>query len=84
MRRRAAATSQSVARARRPDQAIAALADRLFVAVEAAPGASIAALATTVGVPARELGCAMRRLKIDGRVRAVGRTQRARYFPLTA
>jgi hypothetical protein len=80
----AAATSQSVARARRPDQTIAALADRLFVAVEAAPDASIAALATTVGVPARELGCAMRRLKIDGRVRAVGRTQRARYFPLTA
>jgi len=68
---------------RRPDDAIAALADRLLAAVEASPGVGVAELARKVGVPATDLTSPMRRLKVEGRVRSVGRTQRARYFPLT-
>lgn len=80
--RRASAT-RAVPQKRRPDDAIAALADRLLAAVEATPGVGAADLARKIGVPATDLASPMRRLKAEGRVRSVGRTQRARYFPLT-
>jgi len=82
--RRASPATRAVPQKRRPDDAIAALADRLLAAVEATPGVGVADLARKVGVPATDLVSPMRRLKTEGRVRSIGRTQRARYFPLTA
>lgn len=72
-----------VGRARRPEAEIAALAHRLCAAVAAEPGVGMTRLAAQLGVASRELERPMTHLKLDRRVRSVGRYQSTRYFPLS-
>ena len=81
-RRSAAVRTSPVGRARRPEGEIAALAGRLCAAVAAEPGVGMRRLATQLGVASRELERPMTHLKLERRVRSVGRYQSMRYFPL--
>ena len=72
-----------VGRARRPEGEIAALADRLSAAVAAEPGVGMTRLAAQLGVASRELERPMTHLKLERRVRSVGRFHSTRYFPLS-
>lgn len=67
---------------RRAPQELEAISERLYEAVCAKPGETMAVLAPMVGGSARELHRPMTRLKRAGRVRVVGRRSSARYFPL--
>jgi hypothetical protein len=67
---------------KRPSTDIAALGDRLYRAVCAKPGETMAVLAPMVGASARELNRPMTLLRSAGRVRSVGRRQLTRYFPM--
>ena len=69
-------------RKRRASQELAAMSERLYEAVRAKPGETMAVLAPTVGGTARELNRPMMRLKRAGRVRVVGTRSSARYFPM--
>lgn len=79
----AASRRAPVGRARRPEGEIAALAERLCAAVAAEPGAGMTRLAVQLGVASRELERPMTHLKLQRRVRSVGRYQSTRYFPLS-
>ena len=79
----AASRTAPVGRARRPEAEIAALAERLCAAVAAEPGVGMTRLAAQLGVVSRELERPMTHLKLDRRVRSVGRYQSTRYFPLS-
>jgi hypothetical protein len=67
---------------RRPSADIAALGERLYRAVCAKPGETMAVLAPMAGASARELHRPMTLLRRAGRVRAVGTRHRTRYFPM--
>ena len=66
---------------RRPEE-IAALCERLYVAVCQMPGETMAVLASKVGATPRELAVPVARLKAAERVRSVGGRSHTRYFPM--
>src|SRR5690606_33052362 len=68
---------------RSPDE-VAALAERLYAAICAQPGAGMVALAKEVGASVRELHHPMTRLKARGRIRSVGKRRLTRYFPMAS
>lgn len=67
---------------KRPSAEIASLGDRLYRAVCAKPGETMAVLAPMAGARARELHRPMTLLRRAGRVRAVGTRSTTRYFPM--
>lgn len=69
---------------RRPSAEIAALGERLYQAVCAKPGETMAVLAGEVRASARQLNRPMTQLRRLGRVRSVGQRHLTRYFPLPA
>lgn len=69
---------------RRPSAEIAALGERLYQAVCAKPGETMAVLAGDLGALARQLNRPMTQLKRVGRIRSVGQRHLTRYFPLPA
>jgi hypothetical protein len=69
-------------RRRGPDE-VAVLAERLYAAVCAHPGAAMSALATQVGECPRALNRPAMQLRRSGRLRTVGQRQGMRYFPMT-
>jgi hypothetical protein len=75
-----AATPGSKRRARTE---IAAIGEGLYRMVCAHPGEGIVALASELGVSARELHRPMALLRQAGRVRSVGQRHLTRYFPRT-
>lgn len=66
---------------RRTQAELGALTERLFSAVRAAPGESMARFAEDLGVPSAALQRPMSRLRDAGRVRSVGERHLTRYFP---
>jgi len=70
-------------RRRGPDE-IAALGERLYAAVIAEPGETMAVLAPAVGETPRDLHRPMAMLKRAGRVRSVGARHQTRYYPTAA
>jgi hypothetical protein len=69
---------------KRPSADIASLGDRLYRAVCAKPGETMAVLAPMVGASARELNRPATLLRRAGRVRSVGTRQMTRYFPMAS
>lgn len=69
---------------RRPPDEVAALAERLYEAVCAHPGETMAVIAPHVGESARALNRPMTHLKRAGRVRSAGQRHMTRYFPLSS
>ena len=67
---------------RRPSAEITALSERLYQAVCAKPGETMAVLAGDLGASARQLNRPMTQLKRVGRIRSVGQRHQTRYFPL--
>ena len=66
---------------RRATTEVVALGERLYEAVRAQPGETMAVLAPELGKTPRELHRPMMVLKRAGRVRAVGQRHQTRYFP---
>lgn len=66
---------------RRGPAEIAALGERLYAAVVAEPGETMAVLAPAVGETPRDLHRPMMTLKRAGRVRSVGERHQTRYYP---
>jgi hypothetical protein len=67
---------------RRTPEELEALAERLFAAVESAPGETMAVLAPSLGVVAKELERPVKRLRKSGRIKTVGERSRMRYYPM--
>jgi hypothetical protein len=67
---------------RRGSVEVAALAERLYVAVQANPGETMTLIAPHVGVSVRALNLPMQILKRSGRVRTAGQRASMRYFPM--
>lgn len=76
--RAAAATSAP----RRSPAEMSDLSDRLYAAICAKPGESMAVLAPAVGAAPRALNRPAASLKRAGRIRTVGERQATRYFPM--
>jgi hypothetical protein len=66
---------------RAPDE-LQGLGERLYTAMCANPGATMAAYAPVVGASTRELNRPALLLKRSGRVRSVGERNATRYFPI--
>jgi hypothetical protein len=66
---------------RRGAAALSALGNRLYEAVRAQPGETMAVLAPELGCTPRELHRPMAALKQAGRVRSVGQRHQTRYYP---
>lgn len=81
---RKAALPAGGGRRRRPSTEIAALGERLYGAVCARPGETMAVLMVDIGMSARELNRPMNQLKRLGRIRSVGQRHQARYYPMAA
>ena len=75
-------TPRQVGRRRAADE-LSELGERLYQAVCATPGATMATLAPVVGASPKELGRPVELLKRSGRVRSAGQRQMTRYFPMT-
>ncbi len=69
---------------RRDSTQVAGLAERLYDAVCARPGAGMTVLGAQVGASARELYLPITLLKRAGRVRSVGARHATRYFPMAS
>lgn len=69
---------------RRSAAELARLAERLYAAICAQPGETMAVLGRVVGASARELSRPATALRRSGRVRSVGQRHATRYFPLGA
>ena len=69
---------------KRPSADIAALGERVYRAVCAKPGETMAVLAPMVGASARELNRPMTLLRRASRVRSVGTRHMTRYFPMAS
>ena len=67
---------------RRTADELDAFAERLFAAVESAPGETMGVLAPKLGVTAKELERPAARLKKAGQIRTVGERSRMRYYPM--
>jgi hypothetical protein len=68
---------------RREPSEVLALGERFYVALCEKPGETMRVLSADVGVSANELYRSVRLLREAGRVRAVGKCNRTRYFPMT-
>jgi hypothetical protein len=68
---------------RRPPEELVALGERFYMVLCQQPGQTMATLAPQVGVAPRVLQVAVARLRRDGRVRAIGKRQHTRYFPIS-
>lgn len=79
---RRTARPKSASGPRRAADEIGALAERLYEAVVANPGASMSTLASGMGVSPRELNRPATQLRKAERLRTVGRRQATRYFPM--
>lgn len=79
---RAVPKAQTRAGTKRRSADIAALGERLYRAVCAKPGETMAVLAPMAGASSRELHRPMTLLRRAGRVRAVGTRHTTRYFPM--
>ncbi len=66
---------------RRTDDEVTQLGERLFAAVNASPGQTMATLASETGATPRELRVPVVKLKQAGRLRLVGQRQYTKYFP---
>jgi hypothetical protein len=69
---------------RRPPTEVAGIAERLYAAVVAHPGETMAVIAADVGETALALSRPMHHLKNAGRVRSVGQRHLTRYFPMSS
>lgn len=69
---------------RRARSELAALGERLYEAVCAQPGETMAVLAPKLGETPRELHRPMAVLKREGRVRSAGQRHQTRYYPTVA
>ena len=69
---------------RRPPTEVAGIAERLFKAVVAHPGETMAVIAADVGDTALALSRPMHHLKTAGRVRSAGQRHLTRYFPMSS
>jgi hypothetical protein len=67
---------------RRSREELAELEQKLYEAVRAHPGETMAVLAEKVGATARELNRPALALRHNGRIRSVGKRQYTRYFPM--
>lgn len=75
--------SRSTSSPRRQPAEVASLGERLYAAVRAHPGETMAVIAPTLGESARALNRPMWHLKRAGRVRSAGQKHLTRYFPMT-
>lgn len=82
-RPRASASPSKTWGRRRPPTEVAGLAERLFEAVRAHPGETMAVIAPQVGEAPRALNRPMHHLKRAGRVKSAGQRHLTRYFPMT-
>ena len=80
----AAVAQRGESRRRRSASELASVANRLYRAVCAKPGESMAVLALEIGHAPRELNRPMNQLREQGLVRSVGQKHLTRYFPLSA
>lgn len=69
---------------RRTPAEMAAMCERLYQAVCAHPGETMAVLTAHVGASVRELNRPMNQLKDAGRIRSAGSRNHTRYFPMAA
>ena len=67
---------------RRAPAELVALGERFYAVLRQRPGETMTALAPQVGVAPRVLQVAVTRLRRDGRVRAIGKRQHTRYYPM--
>lgn len=67
---------------RRPAEELVTLGERFYTALCQQPGVTMTTLAPQVGVAPRVLQVAVARLRRDGRVRAIGKRQHTRYYPI--
>lgn len=74
---------RSTAGRRRARSEMTEVADRLYAAIRANPGESIAVIAAEVGETAKALHRPMAQLKDAGRVRSAGQRRLTRYFPMS-
>lgn len=82
VQQKAAPARRASSTQRRSAHEINAFAERLFEAVESAPGETMAVLAPRLGVSAKELERPASRLKKAGQIRTVGERSRMRYYPM--
>lgn len=68
---------------RRAPEDLVALGERFYAVLCRRPGEMMTALAPEVGVAPRVLQVAVARLRRTGRVRAIGKRQQTRYYPMT-
>ena len=78
---KAVRTRKQGAPRRAPDELVA-LGERFYAVLCQRPGETMTTLAPQVGVAPRVLQVAVARLRRDGRVRAVGKRQGTRYYPM--
>jgi len=76
-------TRKQAAPRRAPDELVA-LGERFYAVLCQRPGETMTTLAPQVGVAPRVLQVAVARLRRDGRVRAIGKRQGTRYYPMAA
>ena len=81
--RRAGPTTRRAPGNRRAADEVAALAEGLYAAVCANPGAGMPKLALLLGTSSRALNRPALQLRRSGRLRSVGQRQSTRYFPMT-
>jgi hypothetical protein len=82
VKQKAAPARRATSTQRRSAEEIDVFAERLFEAVESAPGETMAVLAPKLGVSAKELERPAARLKKAGQLRTVGERSRMRYYPM--
>lgn len=80
----AKATKRRRPATRRSREQLTELERRLYEAVCAQPGETMAVLAQAVGAPARELNRPATRLRPQGRIRSAGQRPYTRDFPMDA
>jgi len=67
---------------KRAPEELVALGERFYAVLCQQPGETMTTLAPQVGVAPRVLQVAVARLRRDGRVRAIGKRQQTRYYPM--
>ena len=67
---------------KRAPEELVALGERFYAVLCRQPGETMTTLAPQVGVAPRVLQVAVARLRRDGRVRAIGKRQQTRYYPM--
>jgi hypothetical protein len=78
-----AARPRTKAAPRRAPEELVALGERFYAVLCRRPGEMMTTLAPEVGVAPRVLQVAVARLRRTGRVRAIGKRQQTRYYPMT-